>query len=53
MIEPPPERIRWGTPCFITRNGPFRLIACTRSQSASLVSRTDLSLSFQSTPALL
>src|SRR5436309_897031 len=53
MIEPPPERIRWGMPCFITRNGPFRLIACTRSQSASLVSRTDLSLSFQSTPAWL
>src|SRR5207245_1638965 len=53
MIEPPPERIRCGMPCFITRNGPFRLIACTRSQSASLVSSTDLSLSFQSTPALL
>src|SRR5262249_54518380 len=53
MTDPPPARIRCGMPGLTTNKGPFKLIAWTRSQSASSVSSTDRSRSFQSTPALL
>jgi hypothetical protein len=52
-IAPPPASISFGTPYLQTQTMPFRLIAITRSQMASSVSRMLTSRSRHSTPALL